>query len=233
MALSWAGLAGVDEAGRGALAGPVVAAAVALPREDFNQPLIRRLSQTVSDSKKMRPAEREAVMAEMVKNPDLPLCYAVGEGSVAEVEKENVLGATRLAMARALENLGERMGQAATDGRPPVWAPPNTGDTLPLEWPAASGAGWGLMVDGLPLKPFPWPHTALVKGDDRSFLIGLASIVAKVTRDRIMVGWEKTYPGYGWANHKGYGTVRHWEALRTLGPTPGHRLSFLRKLNID
>ena len=213
-------LIGVDEAGRGCLAGPVVAGACVVERGFFDSAELLRRTAGINDSKQMGAPEREGLFEVMEElRADGCLDFAVAEGSVEWIEERNILGATRAAMQAALEELSARAGE---------W-------TLPL---AAAGplfengdaAGVGILVDGRPLKPFPYKHTALVKGDGRSLVIAMASIAAKVSRDRAMAALEKEYPGYGFAQHKGYGTAIHRAALKELGPCAAHRKLFLRKV---
>jgi ribonuclease HII len=178
-------IAGIDEAGRGPLAGPVVAAAVMLP-EGF------RLS-LVDDSKKLTPEEREEVFAEITVRTDV--CWAVAVVEHEEIDRYNILRATHEAMRRAVLALAMQAEHA--------------------------------LIDGLPVRPFPVPHTAIVKGDGQCKSIAAASIVAKVTRDRIMIRLDAEYPWYGFAQHKGYATELHLERLKVHGPCPIHRRSFL------
>ncbi len=179
-------VAGVDEAGRGPLAGPVVAAAVCFPGLAL-PPAVRGL---IDDSKKLSPARREAAFAAILQ------AGAVGTGaaSVAEIDRLNILQATLLAMQRAVAALA---------------APP-----------AAA------LIDGNRAPALPCPAHPLVGGDRRSLSIAAASIVAKVTRDRIMARLAADYPGYGWERNAGYGVAAHRAALAALGPTPHHRRTF-------
>lgn len=179
-------VAGVDEAGRGPLAGPVVAAAVVLPTGFCHHPL--------DDSKRMNPRSRETAYEAITGEAD---AWAVGIATAAEIDRHNILGAVHLAVARALEGLE----------------------------PPADFA----LVDGRPLTSCPLPHQALVKGDARSRAIAAASVVAKVTRDRMMVELDGRHPGYGLAEHKGYATAEHLDAIDRLGPSPVHRRSFGRR----
>ncbi|MEO5338497.1 MAG: ribonuclease HII [Magnetospirillum sp. WYHS-4] len=175
-------VAGIDEAGRGPWAGPVVAAAVILDPDDIPQGL--------DDSKKLKPARREVLFSLIADRARV----GVGIADVDEIDRVNILQATLIAMERAVENLGIRPELALVDGnRPPH---------------------------------LPCPVRCVVKGDAASFSIAAASIVAKVTRDRIMADLATAFPGYGWAANAGYGTPEHQEALRRLGPTPHHRRSF-------
>lgn len=177
-------IAGVDEAGRGPIAGPVVAAAVVLPPGAHPDGL--------DDSKKLAERRREALYEVLVAFPGVS--WAVGVVGVAEIDRINILQATRRAMEEAL---------AALDPAPDL-----------------------ALIDGLPFRDFAFPHRAVVGGDARSLSIAAASIIAKVTRDRLMRQLDGEYPGYGFARHKGYGTAGHLAALRRLGPCPAHRRSF-------
>ena len=179
----WTRIAGVDEAGRGPLAGPVVAAAVILPAEVELDGL--------RDSKCLTAEVREVLYEQVVQ---AAICWSVALVEPEEIDRINILKATHLAMARALSGLS----------------------------PAADGA----LVDGLPVKGLPCPHQAIVGGDGSCVSIAAASILAKVTRDRLMHELDQVYPGYGLARHKGYGTPEHLDALRNLGPSPCHRRSF-------
>ena len=180
-------IAGVDEAGRGPLAGPVVAAAVILPPEVEIEGL--------NDSKKLTPARREALFSVITQTA---LSYCVSGASVEEIESLNILQATFLAMRRAVEGLSVPVDLLLIDGNQ--------------------------MPGGLSV-----PARTVVKGDGRSASIAAASILAKVTRDRYMVQMDTQYPGYGFAQHKGYGTKAHYAALTQKGLSPLHRPSFLKK----
>ena len=177
-------VAGVDEAGRGPLAGPVVAAAVILPDDCAIEGL--------NDSKKLTAKKREHVHATLSVRADIH--WGIGQADVAEIDRLNILRATHLAMARAVEALPRKPDHA--------------------------------LVDGLPVRGLPVPHTALVAGDTLSLSIAAASIMAKVTRDRLMTALDAEYPQYGFARHKGYGVREHLQALRNHGPCPVHRRSF-------
>ncbi len=185
-------LAGVDEAGRGPLAGPVVAAAVVLPLAWMLRGLPEHLG-ALTDSKQLRPAQRELFFARLTTHPEVR--FGLGRAEPGEIDDLNILRATHLAMQRAVLQLCP----------------------LPDH----------LLVDGLPAQGLPVPHTALVRGDARSYSIAAASVLAKVTRDRQMLESDRLYPGYGFARHKGYPTPEHLDRLRRLGPCPLHRRSFL------
>ncbi len=184
-------LAGVDEAGRGCLAGPVVAGAVEIAEADL-APLAEGPLALANDSKQLTPKRREALFETIAHHPAIR--WGVGMASAQEIDRINILNATHLAMRRAVEALPSRPAHA--------------------------------LVDGLPVRRLPVPHTALVKGDAHSLLIACASIVAKVTRDRLCADLDRRWPGYGFAAHKAYGTKAHLEALRRLGPCPEHRQTF-------
>lgn len=177
---------GVDEAGRGPLAGPVYAAAVILPAE----PKISGLD----DSKKLSEKKREALFPLICAQA---VAWSVATASVEEIDRCNILQATFLAMCRAVEGLQVSPAFALIDGN----RAPN-----------------GLQI----------PSRTIVKGDALSASIAAASILAKVSRDRYLLELDEQYPQYGFRQHKGYGTKAHYEALRTYGPSPVHRKTFLR-----
>ena len=177
-------IAGIDEAGRGPLAGPVAAAAVILP-VNFSCP-------GLDDSKKISAPMREIFYEQLTTNPTI--FWAVATADREEIDRLNILKATHLAMRRAVEAL----------------AP------LPNH----------CLIDGLPVKDFPISHDGIVKGDGLSLSIAAASIIAKVTRDRIMREIDKEFPQFGFAKHQGYGTKMHLDALRIHGPCCHHRRSF-------
>lgn len=177
-------VAGVDEAGRGPLAGPVVAAAVILPSGSAIDGL--------NDSKKLTAKSRDRLYHEITDHPRIH--WGVGIAEVDEIDRLNILRATHVAMERAVSELSVVPSMC--------------------------------LIDGLPVPCFPYPSHAVVKGDSISLSIAAASIVAKVTRDRIMSRLDAEYPQYGFANHQGYGTRRHLAALERHGPCPHHRMSF-------
>src|SRR5437764_12166891 len=177
-------VAGIDEAGRGALAGPVVAAAVVLP-EKFRH---RRLN----DSKQLAPELREEIYCELVSQAEVR--WTVGIVDSIEIDRINILRASHRAMRLAIETLIE---------------PPDH-----------------VLIDGLPVIPFPLPHTAIIDGDCISLSIAAASVIAKVTRDRMMRDFCAHFPQYCFGQHKGYGTELHLLKLHEFGPCPIHRRSF-------
>ncbi|MDQ3139637.1 MAG: ribonuclease HII [Pseudomonadota bacterium] len=175
-------IVGVDEAGRGPLAGPVVAAAVVLDR--------KRCPRGIDDSKKLCLEVRESIHGKLRQVARI----GVGVASVEEIDRFNIFWATMLAMTRAVEALGLEPGTVLVDGnRCPDWR---------------------------------YASKAIVRGDAKSRSIAAASIVAKVTRDRMMADYCAVHPGYGWTHNRGYGTPEHLAALDRLGPTPLHRRSF-------
>jgi ribonuclease HII len=221
-----AGLVGVDEAGRGALAGPVVAAAVWLEASFYEDARRCRQGRGINDSKQLSPEARGECFGVIEQwRADGLARVTVASASVEEIALHNILGATRIAMDRCLRELHEGNGGLPTvdDGNMPLFAV--------AEDPPAAPARPRVLIDGRNLRPFFWRHEGLVDGDAKCFAIAAASIVAKVTRDRKMAELDGEIPGYGLAKHKGYGTPEHWEALRRLGPSAHHRALFLRKMN--
>ncbi|MCC5788653.1 MAG: ribonuclease HII [Opitutales bacterium] len=223
-------IVGVDEVGRGALAGPVVAGAVLLTGSFLRGKRIYPLGAMAGDSKQLSPMRRKKVLDLWGdKFPQLP--RALGVATVAEVENYNVLGATRLAMERAVRGVLKLLDP------PKEWTavnetpirPKKRGDLL-IGLEPKSQKTWRLLIDGRPLRPFPWPHEAVIKGDAKSLAIGLASVLAKVSRDQMMVDLDKECPGYSFGTHKGYGSEVHREILKEKGPSRFHRPSFLRKI---
>ena len=180
-------ICGVDEAGRGPLAGAVCAAAVILPPDLELEGL--------NDSKKLSEKRREALYPLICEQA---LAYGIAFASEQEIDELNILQATFLAMRRAVGQLGQKPDLALVDGN----REPDFG--------------------GIPVR-------TIIKGDSRSANIAAASILAKVTRDRFMLEQDAVYPQYGFAVHKGYGTQKHYAALREFGPCPIHRRSFLKK----
>lgn len=214
-------LIGVDEAGRGALAGPVAAGACVLTRSFFDSMDALRRTEGVRDSKQLDPPERARLVAEMeALRAEGLLDFAVVAGPVSRIETENILGATRWAMGEALESLAGRAGG---------WRLPAAAEAGPLFASAEAGVP-RILVDGRPLKPFPYAHEALVRGDGASLAIAMAGLAAKVFRDRQMERLAVDYPGYGLEKHKGYGTAAHRSAIGRFGPSAVHRRLFLRKI---
>jgi ribonuclease HII len=213
---------GVDEAGRGALAGPVVAAAVGAGRAFLEGKWAINKAWRVNDSKQMTADVRSAVFEEMHELMAAgEILFAVGRADVGEIESLNILGATKLAMRRALEQI--QPPEAFVPRREPDLF--STPEEIAGFQPVASCR---VMVDGVKLKSFPYPHEGIVHGDGRSLCIAMASIAAKVTRDRILDGLDTDYPGYGFARHKGYGTEDHRASLIAQGRCFEHRDTFLR-----
>lgn len=177
---------GIDEAGRGPLAGPVVAAAVILPADTLH-PILR---EQLNDSKKVSAKKRDRLFDLIQDTAQV----GVGLAEAGEIDRINILKATFLAMRRAVDNLGVVVDHA--------------------------------LVDGNQIPPLPCKVQCVVKGDGLSLSIAAASIIAKVTRDRIMSTLAARYPGYGWDHNAGYGTAEHRQAIQQLGMTPEHRRSF-------
>ena len=184
-------VAGVDEAGCGPLAGPVVAGAVIFPCAWSEQGLGSGL-RGLNDSKQLTEAQRVKYYSILTSHPEIR--WAVASVDVEIIDRINIRQAAWRAMNLALEQL--------------------------------SPAPEHVLVDGLKVRWLQYPQTALVQGDARSYSIAGASVVAKVTRDRLMCEYHRLYPGYGFAAHKGYGTPQHLAAIQTLGPCPIHRRSF-------
>lgn len=218
-------LIGVDEVGRGAFAGPVVAAAVVVTRDFLESRWAVVKSGRVNDSKLLNAEQRQELWDEFEKLAGQGLIHAnYGVASVEEIEQLNILGATKLAMKRALAGIHPPEAFEPTREEPDLFSSFEERTTFQ---PKVSAR---VIVDGLALRGFPYPHTAFVNGDARSLSIAMASIIAKVTRDRLMVEMDGQFPGYGFAQHKGYGTEEHRDAVLRLGRCLQHREMFLRKL---
>lgn len=177
-------IAGIDEAGRGPLAGPVVAAACILPEGV--------LFENLNDSKQLKPEQREILFDQLIQCPNL--LYGVGIVDVAIIDQVNILQATFIAMRKAVE---------ALEAKPDY-----------------------LLIDGNQTPHFDIPKEAIIEGDAKSVSIAAASILAKVTRDKIMHALDAEYPNYGFKRHKGYATAEHLQAIQTFGPSAIHRRSF-------
>lgn len=219
------GLIGVDEAGRGALAGPVVAAAVAARVDFYDSDWCKRNASSINDSKQLTLPQRED-MYERLRwlEANGRLLIGVGRGSLGEIEDLNILGATQVAMKRAVEEILEK-GNISQHDPDPLFKEEGDGEAQ-----AETLSQWKLLVDGKPMKALGYRHEAIVQGDSKALCIAMASIIAKVTRDRIMMKLDCDYPHYDLASSKGYATQAHREAILEKGPTPIHRPLFLRKL---
>lgn len=187
LAKGYKSVCGVDEAGRGPLAGPVCAAAVILPEGV--------IIDGVNDSKKLSEKKRESLF-DVIR--EQALSYSIAYATVDEIEEINILNATMLAMRRAIDGLDIKADYA--------------------------------MIDGNKISPIDIDAECIVKGDAKSMSIACASILAKVSRDRLLYKYAEEYPMYGFDKHKGYGTKAHREAILKYGPCPYHRKSFLKKL---
>ncbi|MDX2080053.1 MAG: ribonuclease HII [Terrimicrobiaceae bacterium] len=184
MAAGVSPVAGIDEAGRGPLAGPVVAAAVILPRTFDTRGL--------DDSKKMTAGARLELYDRLTETPDV--VWSCAYRTSEQIDRVNILRACHEAMREAVLGLGVSPAH--------------------------------VLIDGLPVRDFPVPQTAVVGGDGCSFSIAAASVIAKVSRDRAMEEFDRTYPQYGFSRHKGYATAEHLDRLRVHGPCPIHRRSY-------
>ena len=198
-------IAGVDEVGRGPLAGPVIAAAVVLP-EDFDV-------LGIDDSKKLSEKKRNELFEIITQK-----AAAIGVGGVDEktIDEINILQATKLAMKRAVEaceiKLREKLGSGETDSNP-------EGHVIDY-----------ILFDAMKIEDIDIQQESIIKGDAKVLAIAAASIIAKVTRDLMMVAYDNEYPGYAFAKNKGYGTKEHYEGLHAQGMCPIHRRTFLKNL---
>lgn len=183
---------GIDEAGRGPLAGPVVVAAVVMPKDS--------MIEGVNDSKKVSEKKREKLYDLITEQA---ICYGVGIVDQNEIDRINILNATKAGLTQAVKSLSTKPDIILVDAL-------NNIDTCGV------------------------PYRSIIKGDAKSYSIAAASIIAKVTRDRIMREWDKVYPQYGFEKHKGYGTAAHISAIKENGLCPLHRLSFVKNIvNVD
>lgn len=196
------GLIGVDEAGRGPLAGPVVAAAIWLKADFFSDKNNPYLQHRITDSKKLSSEKRHVVYDSIMtwKKQNI-IDYQISEVEAAIIDEINILQATQRAMEMSLSSLYHYQ------------------KNIPI------------LIDGKALKNCIYPHTSIIKGDQKSLAIALASILAKVHRDKLMQAYDADYPGYGFASHKGYGTPQHYQALKKLGMCAIHRKTFLKNLH--
>ncbi|UPA28499.1 MAG: ribonuclease HII [Verrucomicrobiota bacterium] len=193
-------LIGIDEAGRGPLAGPVVVCGVSIHKDHFNN--IARLDwiEDIDDSKKLSPRKREGLFEKLLELRNQHILDFITCGiDAATIDRINILAATTQGMIRVVERLFTK----------------NKAEEI--------------LIDGNPIKNFPFPHRGIVGGDGKSACIAIASIIAKVTRDHIMTAFDRKYSVYNFAQHKGYGTAAHIQAIRTYGLSPIHRQTFCRK----
>ncbi len=181
-------ICGIDEAGRGPLAGPVVVAAVIMPKDSFIE--------GVNDSKKVSEKKREALYEQIT---DEAIAWGVGIIDQKEIDEINILNATKKGLTTAIKELKVKPDRIIVDALDKI-------DTLGI------------------------PYTPIIKGDAKCYSIAAASIIAKVTRDRIMRQWDEIYPMYGFEKHKGYGTAMHMQAIREYGLCPLHRRSFTKNI---
>ena len=194
-------IAGIDEAGRGPLAGPVVVASVIMPRES--------MIEGVNDSKKVSEKKREKLYEEIINEC---IAYGVGIINQEEIDKINILNATKEGLTKAIKEMENNLKEK----------------NQKIEKPEI------ILVDALTkIDTDHIPYRSIIKGDSKSYSIAAASIIAKVTRDRIMRQWDEVYPMYGFAKHKGYGTAAHMEAIREYGLCPLHRRSFVKNIVVN
>lgn len=179
-------IAGIDEAGRGPLAGPVVVAAVIMPKDS--------MIEGINDSKKVSEKKRELLYEQIINEA---ISYSVGIIDQNEIDKINILNATKEGLTQAVRGLSVKPDEILVDALTKI-------DTTGI------------------------PYISIIKGDAKSYSIAAASIIAKVTRDRIMRQWDEIYPQYGFSKHKGYGTKMHIEAIKECGICPLHRISFVK-----
>ena len=179
-------ICGIDEAGRGPLAGPVVVGAVILPQDSFIE--------GVNDSKKISEKKRERIYDQIIEEA---IAWSVGIVDEKTIDEINILNATKLGVKLALEGLKQKPDVIMVDAL-------NNMDTLGI------------------------PYISVIKGDAKNYSIAAASIIAKVTRDRMMQEWDEVYPAYGFAKHKGYGTAEHIRVIKENGPCSIHRRSFIK-----
>lgn len=181
-------ICGIDEAGRGPLAGPVVVAAVIMPKDS--------MIEGVNDSKKVSEKKRETLYEQIINEA---IAYGVGIIDQKEIDEINILNATKKGLTTAIKELKVKPQRILVDALTGI-------DTLGI------------------------PYTSIIKGDAKAYSIAAASIIAKVTRDRIMREWDEIYPEYGFEKHKGYGTKMHIDAIKEYGLCPLHRLSFVKNI---
>ena len=191
-------IAGIDEAGRGPLAGPVVVACVVMPRDS--------MIEGVNDSKKVSEKKREKLYEEIIKEA---IGYGVGIISQEEIDRINILNATKEGLTTAIKELEKDLKEKQREfDKPEI-----------------------ILVDALTKIDTDYiPYRSIIKGDAKSYSIAAASIIAKVTRDRIMRQWDEVYPMYGFEKHKGYGTAAHINAIKEYGLCPLHRRSFVKNI---
>ena len=208
-------IAGVDEVGRGPLAGPVVTAAVVLP-EDFDV-------LGVDDSKKLSEKRREELFDIITERA---IAYGIGICDHKVIDEINILQATKKAMKQAIAECDRRLAEKQSGGQNDALAggqneaPAGGTDRASIDY---------VLFDAVTIEDLDKPQEAIIKGDAKVLAIAAASIIAKVTRDRMMVEYAKQYPWYAFEKNKGYGTAAHYEGLKAHGPCPIHRMTFLKK----
>jgi len=198
------GIIGVDEAGRGALAGPVMVGAVWIRKDFYASKELKEVAEKVNDSKQLTEKQRESIYKVLLTWKEEGLIQMMTqEGSVTEIERRNILGATQLAVGLILES----------------WLKPIQIEERPL-----------VLIDGKPMRNIDWDHRAVVRGDGRSLAIAMASIAAKVSRDQLMNKLALDYPYYDFPKHKGYATERHRREILENGVSDIHRRLFVRSI---
>jgi ribonuclease HII len=217
------GIVGVDEAGRGCLAGPVVAGCTILPSSFFADSKNRKAVEKINDSKQISEMEREILFQKIQTWIDQGKLFgATGSATIEEIEEHNIVGATCLAMQRAME--------AASVKSKGLWLPFQTQETDLFTQDVSKDLQWRVLVDGRSMKRLPIRHMGLIKGDTISLAVAMASLLAKVTRDQRMRQLDRQFPHYRFASNKGYGVPVHLKALEEHGTTEHHRPRFLRNI---
>lgn len=212
---NFTGLIGLDEAGRGSLAGPVSGAAIAIDHSFFTSAEFQKDSKNFNDSKKLKPQEREILYQQLMQwqlSGKVKIAHRFG--TVTQILQYNILGATQRILSVTLQEI---LQQNRWQSLNPALQSPST-FRVPI------------LLDGPEMPLLGQPHFPIIGGDAKSLLIAMASIWAKVQRDHHMITVDAQYPKYGFSQHKGYGTKKHRQALQKFGPCPAHRSHFLRKI---
>lgn len=209
-------IAGVDEVGRGPLAGPVVTAAVVLP-EDFDV-------LGIDDSKKLSEKRREALYDEIISGC---VAYGIGMSDEKVIDEINILQATKEAMRKAIAQCEMMLGDVLAEGAEDA-GEAGEGGSVAFAKPRKLDY---VLLDAVKLEGLDVPQQSIIKGDAKVLAIAAASILAKVTRDRMMVEYAREYPWYAFESNKGYGTAAHYEGIREHGTCPIHRMTFLKNMH--
>lgn len=225
------GLIGIDEAGRGCFAGPVVAACVCLKADFYQDKKIKKQCKEFNDSKQTPADVREELLIQLQQwEQEQLLHFGWASAAAQEIDQYNIFIATQIAMQRALEMMLKNSSHST------IPLPQHNTVALPLfdnisANEKTASPHYKILIDGRVLKKFPYPHQGIIKGDAKSLIIAMASIIAKTQRDRLLRKLDIIYPQYGFADHKGYGTTQHQKALHNHGPCAEHRHTFLKKFN--